>query len=139
MYDFSKVVITSSPHIKSKEDTKSIMLDVLLALIPSLAVSTYVFGLRAILMTAVSIIACMVFEAILRQDRRQGEYRYRSVRSRYRRAAGIRLPGNASVLDADYRRRHRNHFLLSASSAALARTSSTRLSQAVHSCWLLGR
>ena len=64
MYDFSKVVITSSPHIKSKEDTKSIMLDVLLALIPSLAVSTYVFGLRAILMTAVSIIACMVFEAI---------------------------------------------------------------------------
>lgn len=63
MYDFSKVVITSSPHIKSKEDTKSIMLDVLLALIPSLAVSTYVFGLRAILMTAVSIIACMVFEA----------------------------------------------------------------------------
>ena len=64
MYDFSKVVITSSPHIKSKEDTKSSMLDVLLALIPSLAVSTYVFGLRAILMTAVSIIACMVFEAI---------------------------------------------------------------------------
>ena len=64
MYDFSKVVITSSPHIKSTEDTKSIMLDVLLALIPSLALSTYVFGLRAILMTAVSIIACMVFEAI---------------------------------------------------------------------------
>ena len=32
--------------------------------IPSLPVSTYVFGLRAILMTAVSIIACMVFEAI---------------------------------------------------------------------------
>lgn len=64
MYDFSKVVISSSPHIKSKEDTKSIMLDVLLALIPSLAASTYVFGLRAILMTAVSIIACMVFEAI---------------------------------------------------------------------------
>ena len=64
MYDFSKVVITSSPHIKSKEDTRSIMADVLIALIPSLAVSTYVFGFRAILMTAVSVIACMVFEAI---------------------------------------------------------------------------
>lgn len=64
MYDFSKVVITSSPHIKSKEDTQSIMLDVLLALVPSLCVSTYVFGFRSILMTAVSIIACMVFEAI---------------------------------------------------------------------------
>lgn len=64
MYDFSKVVVTSSPHIKSKEDTQSIMLDVLLALVPSLCVSTYVFGFRAILMTAVSVIACMVFEAI---------------------------------------------------------------------------
>lgn len=63
MYDFSKVVITSSPHIKSKEDTQSIMLDVLLALLPSLCVSTYVFGLRAILMTAVSVVACMLFEA----------------------------------------------------------------------------
>lgn len=64
MYDFSKVVITSSPHIKSKEDTQSIMLDVLFALLPSLCVSTFVFGGRAILMTAVSVIACMVFEAI---------------------------------------------------------------------------
>lgn len=64
MYDFSKVVITSSPHIKSKEDTQSIMADVLIALIPALAVSTYVFGFRAILMTAVSVIACMAFEAI---------------------------------------------------------------------------
>ncbi|MCD8355731.1 MAG: RnfABCDGE type electron transport complex subunit D [Clostridia bacterium] len=64
MYDFSKVVITSSPHIKSKEDTKSIMADVLIALVPSLFVSTYVFGPRVVLMTAISIIACMVFEAI---------------------------------------------------------------------------
>ncbi len=64
MYDFSKVVITSSPHIKSKEDTQSIMLDVLIALLPSLIVSTYVFGLRAVLMTAVSVIACLVFETV---------------------------------------------------------------------------
>lgn len=64
MYDFSKVVITSSPHIKSKEDTRSIMADVLIALIPSLAVSWFVFGFRTVLMTAVSVIACMVFEAI---------------------------------------------------------------------------
>lgn len=64
MYDFSKVVITSSPHIKSKEDTQSIMFDVLLALLPSLCVSTYVFGLRAIFMTAVSVAACLVFESI---------------------------------------------------------------------------
>ncbi len=64
MYDYSKVVITSSPHIKSKEDTQSIMLDVLIALLPALCVSTYVFGFRAILMTAVSVAACLIFESI---------------------------------------------------------------------------
>ena len=64
MYDFSKVVITSSPHIKSKEDTRSIMMDVLIALIPSLFVSTYVFGMRAVLQTAVSVLACLIFETI---------------------------------------------------------------------------
>jgi electron transport complex protein RnfD len=63
MYDFSNVVITSSPHIKSSEDTRSIMLDVVIALIPSLCVSTYVFGPRAIVMTLISIIACVLFEA----------------------------------------------------------------------------
>ncbi|MDO5547591.1 MAG: RnfABCDGE type electron transport complex subunit D [Eubacteriales bacterium] len=63
MYDLSNVVITSSPHIKSSEDTRSIMLDVVIALIPSLCVSTYVFGPRAIVMTLVSIIACVLFEA----------------------------------------------------------------------------
>ena len=46
MYDFSNVVITSSPHIKSKEDTQSIMLDVLIALIPSFIASIVIFGVR---------------------------------------------------------------------------------------------
>ena len=33
MYDLSKVVVTSSPHIKAADDTRSMMLDVLLALL----------------------------------------------------------------------------------------------------------
>lgn len=28
MYDLSKVVVTSSPHIKAEDDTRSLMLDV---------------------------------------------------------------------------------------------------------------
>ena len=36
MYDLSKVVVTSSPHIKAADDTRSMMLDVLIALIPAL-------------------------------------------------------------------------------------------------------
>ena len=64
MYDLSKVVITSSPHIKASEDTRSIMLDVIIALIPAMAVAVFMFGPRALLQTAVTVIACVVFEKI---------------------------------------------------------------------------
>ena len=40
-YDLSKVVVTSSPHIKADDDTRSLMLDVLIALVPALAVAIY--------------------------------------------------------------------------------------------------
>ena len=45
-YDLSKVVVTSSPHIKADDDTRSLMLDVLIALVPALAVAIYTFGVR---------------------------------------------------------------------------------------------
>lgn len=62
MYDLSKVVVTSSPHIKAEDSTKSLMLDVVLALIPALAVAIFTFGLRALTMTVATIISCVVFE-----------------------------------------------------------------------------
>ena len=48
-YDLSKVVVTSSPHIKADDDTRSLMLDVLIALVPALAVAVYTFGARALI------------------------------------------------------------------------------------------
>lgn len=64
MYDLSKVVITSSPHIKASEDTRSIMLDVIIALIPAMAVAVFMFGPRALLQTVVTVLACVIFEKI---------------------------------------------------------------------------
>ena len=54
--------ISVSPHIRSDEDTRSIMLDVLIALVPALGVAAYMFGFRAILVTLVSCAACIFFE-----------------------------------------------------------------------------
>ena len=62
MYDLSKVVVTSSPHIKAEDNTKSLMLDVVLALIPALAVAIFTFGFRALTITVATIISCVVFE-----------------------------------------------------------------------------
>ena len=54
--------ISASPHIRTGEDTRSIMLDVLIALLPALVVAAWMFGLRAILNTALSILGCLFFE-----------------------------------------------------------------------------
>ena len=47
MLDLSKVKVSSSPHIRSDETTRQIMLDVVIALMPALAVSVFVFGWRS--------------------------------------------------------------------------------------------
>ena len=61
-YKNLKLIASSSPHIRSNEDTRSIMLDVIIALLPALAWSVYCFGLQALLLTAVSVVSCVFFE-----------------------------------------------------------------------------
>ena len=63
-YDLSKVVVTSSPHIKADDDTRSLMLDVLIALVPALAVAIYTFGVRALIHVIIAMVSCAVFETI---------------------------------------------------------------------------
>lgn len=62
MADLSKLIVSSSPHIRHEDNTRQIMLDVVIALMPALAIAVYVFGLRALTMTAVSAVGCVFFE-----------------------------------------------------------------------------
>ncbi len=59
---FYELTIASSPHAHSPVTTKTIMRDVLIALAPALAGSVYFFGFRALVMTLVSVAACVFFE-----------------------------------------------------------------------------
>ena len=56
------LIVSSSPHLVTALDTQKTMLIVMACLLPSLVVSTVVFGFRVILLTVVSIAACMFFE-----------------------------------------------------------------------------
>ena len=62
MYDLSQVKVSNSPHIRSEDSTRQIMLDVIIALIPALALAIFVFGARALVVTAVSVAGSVVFE-----------------------------------------------------------------------------
>lgn len=59
-----RLIVSPSPHTKSKHSTRSIMLNVIIALIPALLVGTYFYGLRTLLLTGVSVISCVGFEWI---------------------------------------------------------------------------
>ena len=57
-----KLTVASSPHIRGNFRTNRIMLDVVLALLPALAVGVACQGFRALIVTLLSISACMVSE-----------------------------------------------------------------------------
>ena len=59
---FYELTISSSPHVHSKTTTRTIMRDVLIALVPALVMSVVFFGFRALTVTLVSIAACVFFE-----------------------------------------------------------------------------
>jgi len=69
---YYELTISSSPHVHSPVTTKTIMRDVLIALLPALAGSVYFFGFRALLVTLVSAAAALFFEwgwcKLMKQD-----------------------------------------------------------------------
>ena len=51
-----------SPHIRSGRTTQRVMLDVIIALCPALIASVVIYGFRALLLTCVSVAACVLLE-----------------------------------------------------------------------------
>ena len=57
-----KMIISPSPHIHSKDSTRSLMLDVVIALLPAVIVSFVFYGWREILVMGVSVGSCVILE-----------------------------------------------------------------------------
>lgn len=58
------MTVTPSPHIRTNDTTRTIMLDVCIALLPALVWGIYVFGLRVLTVTLVSIISAVLAEFV---------------------------------------------------------------------------
>jgi electron transport complex protein RnfD len=56
--------VSISPHIKSSESVEKIMWTVVACLIPPLILSVFVFGIQTLFITAVSVVSCVVVEAL---------------------------------------------------------------------------
>ena len=63
----NKLVVSPSPHAHSGLSTAQCMYGVLIALIPAFLVSIYFFGINALLVTATSVAACVLFEYLIQK------------------------------------------------------------------------
>ncbi len=59
-----KLMVSHAPHIAGKETVSGIMLHVVIALLPSLLAGCLVFGLRALWVTLISVLSCVIFEGL---------------------------------------------------------------------------
>ena len=67
----SHLVVSPVPHIRSPQTTQKIMGNVIIALIPALIASTVIFGLRSLLVVAVTTGACVLCEYLWCRIRKQ--------------------------------------------------------------------
>lgn len=63
-YMMEKLTVTASPHERGSTSTARIMTDVIIALIPALVVSGFVFGGRALMLTGFCMISAMALERL---------------------------------------------------------------------------
>lgn len=63
----NKLFVSPSPHVHGKDSTRRLMLDVLIALLPAFAVTLFVYGTQAFIVTAVSVASCVLFESLIQR------------------------------------------------------------------------
>ena len=60
----NKLIVSSSPHIKTNNDTPRVMLDVIIALIPTLIAGAIIYGIRSLLVVFTCVLTSVVAEYI---------------------------------------------------------------------------
>ena len=63
----NRTIVASAPHIHSDLSTTRLMGDVIIALLPAVAVSVYVYGWGVLGITGVSIGCCVLFETLIQK------------------------------------------------------------------------
>ncbi len=58
----SKLIVSASPHFHAPETTRSLMFNVIIGLMPTVIASAILFGWQTLLVTAVTVAACVFFE-----------------------------------------------------------------------------
>ena len=60
-----RLLVSPSPHIHSKTSTKSLMRDVVIALLPAVIVSIVFYGWKELLVISVGVLSCVLLESLI--------------------------------------------------------------------------
>ena len=63
----NKFIVAPAPHMHNPHSTQSLMRDVILALLPALAVSIWVYGLSVLYVTAIAVVSCVLVEFLIQK------------------------------------------------------------------------
>lgn len=63
----NKLIVSPSPHASTRESVPSLMYGVIISLLPALGVSVYYFGIGMVIVTAVSVLSCILFEYLIQK------------------------------------------------------------------------
>ena len=59
-----RLIVTASPHIRDASTTRGLMGNVVIALLPAVLAAGLIFGVQALVLVAVTTLACVAFEYI---------------------------------------------------------------------------
>ena len=75
--DHSVLLVSPGPHVRGSNTTRRIMLDVIIAMMPALVASIWIFGWRALAVIAVCAVTCVVcewaFEKLCKRENTVGD------------------------------------------------------------------
>ena len=127
----NKLIVTAAPHITSADSTQKIMQRVCIAMLPALVASVIIFGINALIITVVTVAACVIFEylycKLVGREVSIGDF----LRCGHRPAAGLQPALHAALVDAHCGCLHRHRGCEASPSAAWVTTLPTPLSWAV--------
>ena len=63
-FEMKNLIVSETPHIRSRKKTSNVMLKVVFALLPAAIWGIYIFGLRALFVMATAIVSCLLAETL---------------------------------------------------------------------------
>lgn len=61
------IIVSASPHVHADRTARTLMYDVVLALVPAFLVSLYIFGFSALITMTAAVVSCLAFEYLIQR------------------------------------------------------------------------